>query len=46
LSERVTEMSSPLSALGWPFYTRDWSPILELDPDGEIVAIDLGTAPQ
>ena len=45
----MTEMSSPLSALGWPFYTRDWSPIFELDPHGEIIAInverDVGAVP-
>jgi len=26
---------------GWPSYTGDRSPILELDPHGEIVAIDV-----
>ena len=41
MSVRVTKMSSPLSALGWRFYTHDWSPTFELDPHGEIVAIDV-----
>jgi hypothetical protein len=30
-----------LSASGCPFDTGDWSPILELDPYGEVVAIDV-----
>jgi hypothetical protein len=37
----VTQIGSSLSTLGWSFHASHGSPILELDPDGEIIAIDI-----
>jgi hypothetical protein len=34
-------LDAPLTALGWLFHPSDRSPILELDPDGEIVPVDI-----
>ena len=39
--DKVTQKGSSILASGWPFHARDRSPILEIDPDGEIAAIDV-----
>ena len=39
--DKVTQKGSSILASGWPFHARHGSTILDIDPYGEIVSVDV-----